>query len=496
MKKIIALITLIVIISLSSTSQDCTNCSPSNLINSANFSSALGLDNKSWGSGSFAAGRYDTVTGNYSIGLGFKAIATGEVSFAAGGYVKATDVQSMAIGQYLHSSGFKSFTLGTGGSSTGFLTNNIPNSLMVGFGSSKPTFFVSTATSSTKTGKIGVGDITNPQAKLHIKLDIAEYAAIRIEPHSWMYENWAEIQFGNEQYAIRGTHNKGLGFYSPYYFVFNTGNVGIGTATPSQKLEVSGNLKTTGFIMEGGAGTGKVLTSDASGQAAWQEIPEDGHWMENGDDLYRLNGKVGIGTSTPSVKLEVTGNIRVNSLVFNNADLQENFITGKYEPLIYGSKSGGEIGGSSSLILQAGGTPTNNNRHIYFRTADQTRIFIHHNGNVGIGTTNTSSARLSVAGKIIAEEVKIILSVPQSDYVFEKEYELMPLTDLDHYIKTHKHLPGVPTAAEFAQEGYNVGEMDDLLLRKVEELTLYVIELQNEVTKLKHDYGVPKNNEQ
>jgi len=106
-------------------------------------------------------------------------------------------------------------------------------------------------------------------------------------------------------------------------------------------------------------------------------------------------------------------------------------------------------------------------------------------GIVGIGTTNTQGFKLAVNGGILAEEVKVITDVPASDYVFEPDYKLKSLNEIKTYVETHKHLPEVPSAAEFKRDGYKVGQMDDLLLRKVEELTLYVIELQKQIETLK-----------
>jgi hypothetical protein len=98
---------------------------------------------------------------------------------------------------------------------------------------------------------------------------------------------------------------------------------------------------------------------------------------------------------------------------------------------------------------------------------------------------NTMGHALMVNGGILAEKVKIIADVPNSDHVFEEKYKLMPLGELKKYVEQNKHLPEIPSAQEFKDNGYNVGEMDDLLLRKVEELTLYMIQLSEENAALK-----------
>jgi hypothetical protein len=101
------------------------------------------------------------------------------------------------------------------------------------------------------------------------------------------------------------------------------------------------------------------------------------------------------------------------------------------------------------------------------------------NGNVGIGTTNPS-ATLTVKGNILASkiEVKNDSEIPSSDYVFYEDYNLRSLSEVEQFVKENKHLPEVPSAAEFRENGYSVGEMDDILLRKVEELTLYMIDMK------------------
>jgi len=102
---------------------------------------------------------------------------------------------------------------------------------------------------------------------------------------------------------------------------------------------------------------------------------------------------------------------------------------------------------------------------------------------LGVNTTNLEGSEITVNGKIRAEEIEIIKDVPASDYVFEKEYNLISIDSLNNFVQYKKHLPGVPNAEEYKQNGYKVGQMDDMLLRKIEELTLYIIKLKNEQQK-------------
>ena len=98
-------------------------------------------------------------------------------------------------------------------------------------------------------------------------------------------------------------------------------------------------------------------------------------------------------------------------------------------------------------------------------------------GNVGIGT-DTPDEMLSVNGNIRAKEIKVEAS-NWPDYVFKDEYKLRPLTELKNYIETHGHLPAIPTEDEVIENGVHLGIMNVKLLEKIEELTLYIIE-QNE----------------
>jgi len=104
------------------------------------------------------------------------------------------------------------------------------------------------------------------------------------------------------------------------------------------------------------------------------------------------------------------------------------------------------------------------------------------NGNVGIGISNPT-VKLDVAGIVRAHEVKVCLN-QGCDYVFANDYKLMSLSDLGKFIETNKHLPDVAPAAEMEAEGINLSEMSALLLRKIEELTLYILEQDEQMKEL------------
>jgi len=102
------------------------------------------------------------------------------------------------------------------------------------------------------------------------------------------------------------------------------------------------------------------------------------------------------------------------------------------------------------------------------------------NGNVGIGTTNPQ-AKLAVNGTVLAKEVKVKNDISVPDYVFEPDYDLPALDEIEAYIKEHKHLPEIPSAKDIEMEGLNLAEMNLLLLKKVEELTLHLIQQEKKI---------------
>lgn len=129
---------------------------------------------------------------------------------------------------------------------------------------------------------------------------------------------------------------------------------------------------------------------------------------------------------------------------------------------------------------------TTENRDMTFKTGTGNFIvFPSDGGNVGIGT-KTPDSKLTVNGKIHTKEVKVDLN-GWSDFVFEESYNLPTLEEVEKHIKEKGHLKDIPSAKEVEKDGIYLGEMDSKLLQKIEELTLYVIQQQKEMERLKRD---------
>lgn len=127
---------------------------------------------------------------------------------------------------------------------------------------------------------------------------------------------------------------------------------------------------------------------------------------------------------------------------------------------------------------------TKNAYPIKIITNNVNRMIIDTLGNVGIGTLNPQ-AKLAVNGGILAKSVRINTNASYwPDYVFSSDYKLMSLEELENYIIENKHLPGIISAAEVEAQGdVNLGEMNAKLLEKIEELTLYIIDMQKQIEK-------------
>lgn len=275
----------------------------------------------------------------------------------------------------------------------------------------------------------------------------------------------------------------------------NDGKVGIGTGSPDADLDIrnTNNSANPGSIkMKAGDGgfelasgdddksyidfkgstnlnadyVGRIRHSDLTGFDLFTNYPANTtEVMHLGNDM-----KVGIGTSIPNQKLHV----------HNGAIQISGNIAGAGPTILFG---GGEsdlpnVNGRWGIEYEpnAGGLnfwkpyPNSNAFGNYF-------LFLANTGKVGI-KTSTPAYDLDVCGTIRAKAIKVNLT--GCDFVFEDTYKLMPLDELDKFIRLNKHLPEVDPAKVMEASDVSIGEMQSKLLQKVEELTLYVIQIQKE----------------
>lgn len=162
MKSLYLILTIISVtfFSLTSIGQNCTNCSGGTV--SGTNASGLGTNPTATGNSSLAGGHTSTASGDYSIAFGYQSKATASNANAFGGMVEANHTNSTVIGRHLKTMASETFILGTGYGPTQYLINSTPSSLMVGFNSQYPTFFVSRSGAAALTGKVAIGNMTNP----------------------------------------------------------------------------------------------------------------------------------------------------------------------------------------------------------------------------------------------------------------------------------------------------------------------------------------------
>lgn len=205
-------------------------------------------------------------------------------------------------------------------------------------------------------------------------------------------------------------------------------------------------------------------------------------------------GFIGIGTNAPLYSLDISrrGNnvFRIGDNNGNDLTIDvaagtglANIVAGARKPSpsgsVYeytGTRGASRIYMADGAMLFFTGKKANDGQSAGTPVTWKENIRISSNGNVGIGSTNPDS-KLTVNGVMHSKEVLVDLNVIGPDYVFESDYDLMPLSKVKEYIQENKHLPEVPSAKTMETEGIRLSDMNMLLLKKVEELTLYQIDM-------------------
>jgi hypothetical protein len=285
--------------------------------------------------------------------------------------------------------------------------------------------------------------------------------------------------------------------------------LGLGTASPGYRLDVSDSA---GARLDSlGLGAGLHLKGDAG--ANMQEWLL-GVGVNGGVKNFQIadvsagaprlsisnTGAVGLGAALPQARLHLVAPDDTDSvgaqmiiqapktnghnhyILFRNGWSAQDRSAG-FAAL--GFSDNGSGGGNLWLGTKSSGTDNTGTPDI--------RLLIDSTGHVGIGVDepyfargNNSDYKLSVAGKIHAQEV-VVDNSNWADYVFDDNYRNAPLSEVEEHIKAHGHLPGVPAAKEVQEKGVNVGQMQAVLLAKVEELTLHMIEQEKRIERLERE---------
>lgn len=273
-----------------------------------------------------------------------------------------------------------------------------------------------------------------------------------------------------------------------------TGNVGIGLTNPSLPLEVAANsaiavkfrnrnssTKVDGSIVfDLSNNTGNLWRTAVGGRNNGLGLNAGQYYIERAGLgatlLINQAGFVGIGTTAPAAQLDVAS---------------KGYLVGRFTNNNLASSADGSAVidisnsyGNSWRLVTAGknnglSIPAN---QFYIEKMGTGAVFsITTNGNVLISkiTQANTSYKLDVEGKIRANE--IVVNTTGADFVFADNYKLKTLKDVELFVKTNKHLPGIPSAKEMTEQGMEVGELTKTLLQKVEELTLYIIEQQKHI---------------
>lgn len=210
-----------------------------------------------------------------------------------------------------------------------------------------------------------------------------------------------------------------------------------------------------------GDATGKMILGT---RRSFSKSPGVNGWAYGDDLVIDGGGKTGIGTLSPTYKLNVAQDITMNT----DIDVAQFGVSGSSDPAKR-VVMGYDVNGAGFGFIKAGWF-----QHQWTNLALQPN-----GGNVGIGITNPAE-KLAVNGNIRAKEIKVE-AANWPDYVFDESYDVGTLKGLESYIKTNKHLPEMPSAKEIEANGIAVSEMLKLQQKKIEELTLHLIELSKKV---------------
>jgi hypothetical protein len=215
----------------------------------------------------------------------------------------------------------------------------------------------------------------------------------------------------------------------------------------------------------------------------------------NGTNPVWTNSDIGIGTISPVSKLDVRGDLYLNSGIDDNHiywgghNMTMGTKPGDYAHNVFSLKPGGATEGKlfSLFTMYIANSSTSFEPKIQLHTDGPSFL---NGGNVGIGTTSPTY-KLDVCGTIRAKEIKVDL-LGGCDFVFKKDYKLISLNDLEKFVTTKQHLPEIASEKEMIENGLNMKEFQMKLLQKIEELTLYTIEQNKKLEEQNKEFKILK----
>lgn len=421
-----------------------------NCIITGTYSSAIGNSTTASGNNSFAGGYSSKASGSNSFAFGYNSKATQSTTTAVGNTATASGGGSIAIGNYVKATAKNSFVFGAGTTSSYPLTNSTAYSIAFGVNSNKPTMLITKSLNNNYTGKVGIGNVS-PTAKLHIKSDNNEDASLFIEPANksdWkayinLFDNEHGITVDKTASMELNSNNGPLNFKASNYCFGKDGEIKTRIYTKDKAALYYNVIYENGIESRESQGPSYAIDFTNSGlqfRTATYQYPRNDEITNWRKALsISVDGRIGIGSKDVYLKNDADNQLIINS--------------------------------PKSLDLQS---PT-----------------ITLTGKIGVNVTNdVDGYALAVSGGVISNKVFIKEVNQWPDYVFSDEYQLMDLEELKNYLSKYKHLPGVPSHDEVVGCGYDVDEMQQILLEKIEEMTRYIITLKNEIDDLKSEIAV------
>ena len=332
------------------------------------------------------------------------------------------------------------------------------------------------------TGNVGIGT-TSPQEKLHVVGNTILNGTTTIYQNSQLrFFSSIEGPYLTESYGLRAypaaPAHAFMVLNQPMYVGYeSTGpsldlqdgslmvsnKLGIGTKDPTRKLTLNGQSSTSlvdvGLFQNGiekgvlglAGSNNDFFAGTVSGDVAIRATTGLLHFGTNSGSnvpaaTIMQNGNFGVGTIAPSAKFHSNGTLRFQGLATDN--VQDRILA------------------------------SDANGNIFYRNLSNANVALNSvSGSTLIGTNVLPAldAKLAVKGNIYAHKIKVTLS-GWADYVFDESYRLRPLAEVEKFIALNHHLPEVPSAVQVEKDGLDLGGNQAILLQKIEELTLYLIE--------------------